>query len=381
PRNRINKHYLSRIQNIQNRVEDEFNETEKQKDFINKRLKLFLIINNKLGFNFDSSTYRESNNSYSILATKKTFGGEFAITVDGTPDNIKLKMFWFDHGECKFQEEIKINQVSASNENKFESCIEEVMPYLFKKALLKRDEIKNKEYRDNFHTVEISRNDFASIYKQLREPYVVNNDTEICGNWFQSIYDLNNGVLKMHNLQNPKLHTELRVTGTKCELIPPIDGNWDNHFTQRNRLKYLNNTFDDYELSHLISLSNYKTEEEKSRGGWLERISGKCFNFNWHKHPDSYIEPSSGDLCSSGQIGNFNKYLPLPVITFGIVVKKEAYLRKYGHLYPNAVEIKGRDYGGSQDYVMSYWKVLKQEGVSQYNPSRDLIPVNIRVVD
>jgi hypothetical protein len=33
--------------------------------------------------------------------------------------------------------------------------------------LIKRDEIKNEEFKNNFHTVEISRNDLFEIYKLL----------------------------------------------------------------------------------------------------------------------------------------------------------------------------------------------------------------------
>lgn len=122
------------------------------------------------------------------------------------------------------------------------------MKELFTDALRTRDRIKNEEYRDNFHTVEISKGDIQKIFTQLDVPYVRDNGYETGGWWFQSIYGLNNGVLKMNNIQNP-------VVGVELEVTPVSTCTSDTRFMNRNMKHAIDTTFDNFEWTYLSRLS------------------------------------------------------------------------------------------------------------------------------
>lgn len=82
---------------------------------------------------------------------------------------------------------------------------------MYIEMLKKRDEIKCQEML-SLHTVEVSEQDLRKMYQQLEHPYVLQNDTETGGYWFQSCYGLHNGVLRFENLVNPTMD-EMNITG------------------------------------------------------------------------------------------------------------------------------------------------------------------------
>lgn len=340
-----------------------------QKDFIDKKMSLFSIINSVFWFKLERDTYKEYTNNYSILCTKKTIWWEFALSVEWEQGNVKLKMYWFDHWLCKYENVINLKNANSFNLKNFVFEINKLLNQIFIDVLSKRDEIKNEEFKNNFHTVEISRKDLFEIYKLLELDIVKKNWNEFWWRWFQSIYDLKNWVLKMHNLVNPSLEKwEIEFSPWHIELSAEFINKYNN--------KYLCDVFPwkEWDLIKEIMLSDFINKNIK-----ISKMSWSVFTFNWHKHPDSHVIPSESDL-SSWHVSLFKKDFPLPLVTFWIVVRKNAYLRKFWSIQLNAVEINWRNYWWEDDYVMSYWKVLKRNWAYSYSQN-ELQPVNIKIIN
>ncbi len=368
--NWLSKEKIDSIKWQNNTINNDIFLKNNQKDFINKKIWLFSIINKNFWFKFEWDTYKENMDNYSVLFTKKTIWWEFALSVNWKQNNIELKMYWFDHWICKYENIVNLKNVNSFNIKNFIFKINELLEKNFIDILIKRDEIKNEEFKNNFHTVEISRNDLFEIYKLLSLDIVKKQWNEFWWRWFQSIYDLKNWVLKMHNLVNPtKEKWEIIATPWSIELSSDFINNYTN--------EYLYKTFPwkEWDLIKKIMFNEIKSDQNVK----IFKMSWSIFTFNWHKHPDSHVIPSESDL-SSWHVSLFKKEFPLPLVTFWIVVKKDAYLRKFWSIKPNAIEIKWRHYWWEEDYVMSYWKVLKRKWAYSYSQN-ELQPVNIKIVN
>ncbi|MDD2487377.1 MAG: hypothetical protein PHS92_03335 [Candidatus Gracilibacteria bacterium] len=362
----IDKQISKRDKSEDPNIEKDKNATDNKLNFAESINYFISTVSQRFGFRIRQGDFEISETACKLLMTKKTIGGEFAISLDVKDGNEVFNIYWLDHGICKFSSSDVISNGNM-DKNRYCQTVFEKIEKLFIEALIKRDDIKNKEYKENFHTAEISIHDIPKIYKQLNEPYIKANGLETGGYWYQSIYDMNDGVLRMKNIQNPILNKEYISTGGSFHIIGDI--NDPNQFNNRNFQKSFEGDFDEIEQRYLIRLS----------AGNPEKMSGKVFAFNWHKHPGSLFSPSHGDVGPHGETKFFNHYLPLPVTTFSIVVRKNDYISRCGRLLPNAIEIRGADFGGTDDYIMSYWKVLRKDGTLQYSDS-DIFPVNLKIV-
>lgn len=106
------------------------------------------------------------------------------------------------------------------NENleEIETKIKESIEDLFTEAIVNREITKQREMRD-IHTFEIERSDLVKIHAQLESSPdgVFSNETG--GNWMQSIYELENGTFRFHNLNNP-LPDEILATPVSFMIRP-----------------------------------------------------------------------------------------------------------------------------------------------------------------
>jgi hypothetical protein len=318
-------------------------------------------------FTLKSWSIDEAEEEYKVLFTKETIGWLFALSIDGNDTKQTITIHWFDDGINKHSETLDIFSI-YKNKEELELKAFEKMEKLFMNALVKRDEIKNGEYAEWFKNVEISSGDLDKIFEQLDEPYVRDNWFETGWYWFQDIYNFKNNTLRMKNLQNPIINKDIKVTWWSITILWDI--NDPEQFMNRNMQYAFENSFDVFERRYLVKLSEWQPE----------RLSGKAFFFNWHKHPNYPFTPSSMDIGRNWETKFFRHYSPLPFITFWIVVEKKAYLATYWNLMPNAIEIKGNSLPWKSEYVMSYWKVKRRPWTLDYG-KEDLFPVNIKLID
>lgn len=82
--------------------------------------------------------------------------------------------------------------------------------------------------------------------------------------------------------------------------------------------------------------------------------------FNWHKHPGAPLGPSGGDINHPDSAsGKFEDLPTLPVVTFAIANEMNSLVRIAGEGMSNSRVLKGSDFEGERDYLVTFWKLLR----------------------
>jgi len=129
-----------------------------------------------------------------------------------------------------------------------------VFEKMFIETLKKRDEIKNQEML-TLHTIEVNEQDLKSMYQQLEHPYVLENNTETGGYWFQSCYGLQDGILRFENLVNPTME-EMTLTGGSFSIKSP-------DYILRNKTSFFRTKFDIFERKYIAEIHNKTVDESR----------------------------------------------------------------------------------------------------------------------
>ncbi|EKE29865.1 MAG: hypothetical protein ACD_2C00086G0001 [uncultured bacterium (gcode 4)] len=327
----------------------------------------------KEGFWFELDWYKDIDSNPIVIFSKETVWWSIILIYKQSWDDIKLEMIWNDHWIKKYTEYDSFNASSITgNQEELISSLNSCVENIYKYILFKRDVLKCKELARYLRLIEVEKTDLALIYKQLENPEVLRNWTETWWFWYQNIYDFNNWVLKMDNLQNPRLE-EMDLTGWSFAIKHEIENatNWYIRKPSESRIKQ----FDKFEarlMSEMI-ISGFERNQSYI-------LSWCSFPFNWHKHPWCLDRPSIWDLAhpDANAVVDFRKNPNLMTFTWGIVNHLPSNMNE-DNKPENAIILRWSDFGWRNDYVIYFWRVNRNDRNSYR--SNDLIGIKAKVVE
>lgn len=133
-----------------------------------------------LGFSVDPSLSKAGERFMGKLGFSETVptGSKFSLVVTTRESSVELTVECEDDGRSVFSKRSSLNLPSAHEaEGDFERDLQSVADVLLKSALEARHAFKYDEFR-NVSRFEVSRSDFADIYRQLNVPEIARSNRE-----------------------------------------------------------------------------------------------------------------------------------------------------------------------------------------------------------
>lgn len=275
-----------------------------------------------------------------------TLAGEFLATIDESGDAPRLRFSWYEGRKERFStfRDLMFSGDPGELRATFRSSLEDA----YYAAAVFRENAKRQEFRE-VRIFEISDRDLSSIYRQLEDPATARTNRETGGFWFSSGYSVRDGVFRFRNLANP-LPEE--IDSTSAEFAIRYE-KWE--------------TYVGSNVSKAFRI-DFSPGERKLFSRALERAAKNPDDpnpfpfaidfFNWHKHPGAPLGPSHADINHPDSApGKFADSPSLGTVTFVIANRLEPG-NSEKRLW-NSHVLRRADYGGSSDYLLTFWKLLR----------------------
>jgi hypothetical protein len=209
---------------------------------------------------------------------------------------------------------------------------------LYLEMLLKREWVKQDDLLW-LQTVGVPRDHLERIYNHLDAAKIRSESLEVLGFWVASAYNIQDSTLPLIALTLPKLE-ELSLTPTSCTFATQAD-NRKYHFAGPNG--FIHSFFPPQEAEFLI---NHRQTTQANTGNIA--FSGAAMTYNWHKHPDGILSPSSGDVSEA--VHDIDSQYPgRKAYLYTIAVRANTASSEW---LPGVLRLAKSEYGGVNSYEL-----------------------------